>query len=163
MMYRSVAFPAPYLPGIWICRLADPFKAKLLENPRGGVSFRQCVSPHPPDFQRSFREFHKSRRHRTGITATFKRREREVRDLNDAFRVWRPSEAARSDNDLIRLIHGEVPSPRSGCPRSFEHRHSLLADPAEEIRFNTKRERVLDSESDGIGRHPCPSRSIENE
>lgn len=162
-MYRRVAFPAPYLPGLWIYSLADPFKAKLLQNPRRGVSFRQRVSPHPPDSRSAFREFHKSRRHRTGITSTLKRREGEVRDLNDAFSVRRCCEAARPDDDLMRPIHGEVPGPRGSRPRSLKHRHGLLADCAKKIRFGTKRERVFDSESGGIFCHPCPGRSIENE
>ena len=162
-MCRSVAFPAPYFPGLWIYRLADALKTKLLENPRRGVSFRQRVSPDPTDSRSAFREFHKSRRHRTGITPTLKRWEREVRDLDDAFRVRSCCEAACPDDDLMRPIHGKIPCPRSGRSRSLEHRHGLLADRAKETRFNTKRERVLDRERGGILRHRGPSRSIENE
>jgi hypothetical protein len=45
----------------------------------------------------------------------------------------------------------------------LEHRHDLLADGAKEIRFGTKRERVLASENGGIFCHPFPSRSIKSE
>ena len=69
-MCRSVAFPAPDFPGLWVYRLADAFKTKLLENPRRGVSFGQRVSPDPPDSRSAFREFHQSRRHRTGQDPT---------------------------------------------------------------------------------------------
>jgi len=70
-MCRRVTFPAPHLSDLWIYSLADPFKAKLLQNTRRGVSFRQRVSPHP-DSCKAFREFHKSRRHRTCMTSTLK-------------------------------------------------------------------------------------------
>ena len=162
-MCRSVAFPTPYVPARWIHSLADPLKTKLLENPRRGVSFRQCVSPDPPDSRSAFREFHKSCRHRTGMTPTLKGWEREVRDLNDAFRVRSCGEAACPDDDLMRPIHGKVPRPRSGRPRSLEHGHGLLADRAKETRFDIKRERAPDRERGGIFRHRCPGRSIENE
>ena len=162
-MYRSVAFPAPYLSGLWIYSLADSLKTQLLENPRRGVSFAQRMSPDPPDSRSPLREFHKSRRHRTGITPTLKWWEREVRDLNDAFSVRSRGEAACPDDDLMRPIHGEIPCPGWGRPRSLEHRHGFLADRAKETWFDTQRERVLDRERGGILRHRCLSRSIENE
>jgi hypothetical protein len=39
----------------------------------------------------------------------------------------------------------------------------LLPDRAKKIRFDTKHEHLLDSESRGIFRRPFPGRSIENE
>jgi hypothetical protein len=45
----------------------------------------------------------------------------------------------------------------------LEHRHGLLPDRAKKIRFDTKHEHLLDSESRGIFRRPFPGRSIENE
>jgi len=62
----------------------------------------------------------------------------------------------------MRPIHGEVPGPRAGRP-PFAAGHGLLACRVKEIRFDTKGERVLVSESDGICRDPCPGRLIENE
>ena len=121
------------------------------------------MSPHSPDSRTAFRDFHKSRRHRTAVTQTLKRREREVRDLNDTFRIRRCCEGARPDDDLLCPIHAEVRGPRVGRPRSLEHRYGLLANTAKKIRFDTKRERLLDSESRGVFRRPVPGRSIENE
>jgi hypothetical protein len=45
----------------------------------------------------------------------------------------------------------------------LEHRHGLLGDRTKKIRFDTKRERLLDRESRGISRRPFPGGSIENE